>query len=349
MYESKKRTYYPEINYLRGFAILAVISIHISSSFTKIPSINWLTLAYIVIDAVSHFAVPAFIFISGFVLYNKYNSSFDLKQFYLKRYKTIIPPYIIFSTFYILIKYPVAMLLHRTVDIDVTDILHMYITGTSLYHMWFFILIIQLYVLYPLILKVYTYSNNVSLVSAFILSVAFSRYEVTGYLFYFVLGMYLNNHYKNLISHKYSLVFPIFIIGTATQVYGYMDDFFSYEFLTNIHPYFINIITIVYFTVSFLVLLEIAKSLSVSGKLKIIDYLGSYSFAIYLIHVLFIFVFKIIFPKIGFGYDNVLFYPVVFILTLGCSVVSTKIIQSIPSSEYIIGYANYHSGKQDGG
>ncbi|MFA6768934.1 MAG: acyltransferase [Parabacteroides sp.] len=334
MEETKTHSkYYPEINYLRGFAILAVISIHVSGVFTKMQ-MSSMTMIYMFIDAISQFAVPAFIFISGFVLYNKYNSDFDLKQFYLKRYKTIIPPYLIFSTFYILVKIPVAKMIHRTID---TNILHMYLTGSSLFHMWFFTLIIQLYILYPLILKIYNYSNRWSLILAFIASVVLSKYEVAGYMFYFVLGMYLNNHYNNPISTKHIFVIPALIAGTAIQVMYYMDTYFSNQLLINFPEQLINIVSILYFTVGFLVLLEIAKTLSRSEKLQSIDYLGSNSFSIYLIHALFIYIFTLLFPKIGFEFNNILFYPVVFILTLGFSLVSIKIIKLMPGSEYTLG------------
>jgi len=311
-----------------------VISIHVSGYFTKMDSINALTLVYMIIDVVSHFAVPAFIFISGFVLYNKYNSNFDLKQFYLNRYKTIIPPYLIFSTFYIVVKLPVAKMLHRTIDMD---ILHMYLTGNALYHMWFFMLIIQLYILYPLILKIYNYSNNKSLALSFILSVLLSEYEVTSYLFYFVLGMYLNTHYKNLSMHQKYIAIPIFLTGTIIKIYECMDMYFSYGLLMHIPQYIINTVTVVYFTIIFLVLLEISNLLSNSKKLNSIDNLGSYSFAIYLIHALFIYIFAIIFSKSGFDYNNILFYPVMFILTLGFSMISINIIQRMPGSIYVIG------------
>ena len=64
--------YFSEIVYLRAFAILAVISIHVSYYFTEMISINFLTLLYMSIDTFSHFAIPLFVCISGFVLYNKY-------------------------------------------------------------------------------------------------------------------------------------------------------------------------------------------------------------------------------------------------------------------------------------
>jgi len=81
--ENKVR-YFDEINILRALAILAVISIHVSANFTKMDTINGLAALYMSIDVLSHFAVPLFIAISGFVLYNKYFDDIDIKRFYKK-------------------------------------------------------------------------------------------------------------------------------------------------------------------------------------------------------------------------------------------------------------------------
>ena len=81
--ENKVR-YFDEINILRAFAILAVISIHVSAYFTHMGTINGLAALYMSIDVLSHFAVPLFIAISGFVLYNKYFDDIDIKRFYKK-------------------------------------------------------------------------------------------------------------------------------------------------------------------------------------------------------------------------------------------------------------------------
>ena len=53
-----KVRYFDEINILRAFAILAVISIHVSANFTKMDTINGLAALYMSIDVLSHFAVP---------------------------------------------------------------------------------------------------------------------------------------------------------------------------------------------------------------------------------------------------------------------------------------------------
>jgi surface polysaccharide O-acyltransferase-like enzyme len=80
---------FSEINYLRGLAILSVISIHISGYFTEMTNINLLTTIYMIIDALSQAAVPAFSFVSGFVLYNSYNENFKIVPFYVKKLKYI--------------------------------------------------------------------------------------------------------------------------------------------------------------------------------------------------------------------------------------------------------------------
>ncbi len=52
-----KLTHVEEIVYLRGFSILAVIAIHTSGFFSKIPVPNITVAINLVIDVFSHFAV----------------------------------------------------------------------------------------------------------------------------------------------------------------------------------------------------------------------------------------------------------------------------------------------------
>jgi len=59
----QKTHQYTELNQLRSFAILSVISIHVCMFFKTMTNINLLTVFYMTIDTLSHFAVPAFIFI----------------------------------------------------------------------------------------------------------------------------------------------------------------------------------------------------------------------------------------------------------------------------------------------
>ena len=161
----QKTNYYSEINYLRGLAILSVISIHISDYFTEMNNINLLTSLYMVIDALSQAAVPAFIFVSGFVLYNSYNANFKIVPFYVKKLKYILPPYIIFSAFYIIFD---SRLNDTSFNFNLMDILTKYLTGGAYYHLWFFILIISLYILFPLVVNIFTYFKNKNKITLFL-------------------------------------------------------------------------------------------------------------------------------------------------------------------------------------
>lgn len=65
-----------ELEYIRGFAALAVIAVHISMNFTLIPVVGLPGLLNAFIYIVAHFAVPVFIFMSGWVLALRYSGAY---------------------------------------------------------------------------------------------------------------------------------------------------------------------------------------------------------------------------------------------------------------------------------
>ena len=148
----------PEMDFLRAFAILAVLAIHVSAGFTSIPQINALMVVNVGIDIFTHFAVPLFIFISGFLLYLKYNKNYSLKEFYLKRFWRIVPPYLVFTTFYLAFNAAIATLKAGVITLpSFLQIIYAYFAAGGYYHLWFFLIIIELYLFYPLIVKVYNF------------------------------------------------------------------------------------------------------------------------------------------------------------------------------------------------
>jgi surface polysaccharide O-acyltransferase-like enzyme len=145
-----------EIDFLRGFAIFGVILIHVSSYYTKMVNVNFLLSLNIFIDCFVTYAIPLFIFISGFVLAVNYYKGFSVWDFYKKRLLTTIFPYLIFSILYILF---------TSIKIEPfgfefpswKEVLIRIITANGYYHLWFFALIIQFYLFYPLIIKAYRF------------------------------------------------------------------------------------------------------------------------------------------------------------------------------------------------
>lgn len=360
--------YFSEIVYLRAIAILAVISIHVSGSFDKMSSINFLTLLYMSISTFSHFAVPLFVCISGFVLYNKYQGTFSLKLFYKKRLMSVIPQYTIFSILWILFIYIGTVYLGRVWNFSAIDIIYQYLTGTAFYHLWFFILIIQLYILYPIFEKIFTKSVEkhktfhllIFLLIVEILYQIFSDKNMfysgnptifLGYIFYFVLGFYVRFNYLNYkkietdITFGHMFIFFLALIpATILGIVNLSTEYFRNNINSQIILIFNGvsaIITPFYYILIFVLCLYFAlKILEMIPNMitKSLQIIGNYSFGIYLIHAFILyFLTAIILPKLGFNMNNWLYYPVVMMLVLSMSLTLVYIINKFPYHEYIIG------------
>lgn len=358
------------MDYLRAFAILAVLAIHVSAGFTAIPNINALMVVNIGIDIFSHFAVPLFIFISGFVLYLKYQKNYSQKEFYQKRFWRIIPPYLLFTTFYLIFNAFIAAYKTGTFTFpSILQIAYAYLAAGGYYHLWFFLIIIELYLLYPVIIKIYNFfldrgTDWLFLVLALVLQLGWQIFganfqlHLFGYdlsitnkiffceIFYLVFGIYICKHYptiKEWVLKKSILTFVtptiIFtIIGsglwlTGIYIYG------SYNSIPDISFTFIeSLIQPLFYLFIFALLFAVSNKITNSNKnFKWLLTVSLYSFGIYLIHPFFqtglIYVGKIF----GITYETIIYYPLTFILTLALSMIFVYIIRKFKYYKYIIG------------
>lgn len=145
-----KKAKIDEIQYLRGFAFLAVVLQHAIGHYAYAPGVGladgvmlgiWLIAA--------KFAVPMFIFITGLVLFYNYPEGVSYGPFLLKRCKDIVLPYLLWSLLY-------AILFGEERSLgwaQVTQIVHDWLTGKASYHLWYVVMVIQLYICFPLIQK----------------------------------------------------------------------------------------------------------------------------------------------------------------------------------------------------
>jgi probable poly-beta-1,6-N-acetyl-D-glucosamine export protein len=359
--------YFSEIVYLRSIAILAVISIHVSAYFTEMSTISFLTFIYMSIDTFSHFAVPLFVCISGFVLFNKYQGSYSLHIFYKKRFLSVVPPYILFSLFGILFVYVGKIYFGKFWNFNIIDIISQYLTGEAFFQPWFFLLIIQLYILYPVIERLFAKSVQYHKTLYLLIGLLFIQivYQIVligemywigtatlflGYSFYFVLGMFVRLHYpvyKNrifLIQNHFFTLFSALLLATLLSIVTYYIEYFeSDHFLlfSYIYNWIAVIVMPLYYILIFMVCLFIALNFLKTTRNeinKIVKIIGNYSFGIYLVHVFVVYgVASILLPKVGLDMNNWLFYPIVFTLVLIISLAFLSIINKLPYHEYIIG------------
>lgn len=218
--------WFREIEYMRGFAALAVIAVHISMNYTQIPTVNLLALLNLFIYIAAHFAVPVFVFISGWVLAARYAREYPVMTFYRRRARTILLPYLFFTALYLMVR------VDGTIGFAGVPtpgrVVEALLLGTAAYHLWFFVLIIQLYLLYPLIALGYDRFDRAGTGLCLLLLLLIVQplwnagahlvgglagpewYTVLirlfpSHLFYFVLGIHVARHTDNFRSQLRSL------------------------------------------------------------------------------------------------------------------------------------------------
>lgn len=276
---------------------------------TKLPSGSWQQLFYMIINQASNFAVPSFIFVSGFVLCYNYKDKVGLSwvsTFYKKRFLFILIPYILWSYFYFVYSQHVS-------GSNAFDNIHTYwnrlLTGKNYTHLYYFVIIIQLYILFPLFIKLIqsvTFIRKHLLLVALIVQIAFFLCNYwwfnigqTGTLFityfsHFFIGAWVGVNYEEVMKQlkKYRWL-CVLIFATAMLLFIFASKIY-YVWLPFLLPYkvFTNFIIYYSFTLSAsLSLLMLSQALyrfQKSWFMKSMLYIGKASFAIYLLHPFFL-------------------------------------------------------------
>jgi len=207
-----KREKLDYLDILRGFAILAVLAIHTTSqpvASAHLRETSSLYPLYHIVNAGAHFAVPSFLFLSALVLFYNYygRSGTDWVAFYRRRLLTIVVPYALWSLFYFLVR---AFASHSPVIGRLDVFAEGLWRGTNYTHLYFIVIIVQFYLLFPLLLQLTRFSwvrsclvpIGAVLQTAFYLGNYYSFHMERGddflplgsfvgsYAFYLFLGMY---------------------------------------------------------------------------------------------------------------------------------------------------------------
>ncbi len=356
-----------EVDLLRGIAILAVIGIHASMNFSP-TSTGIPTLALIAVNTALQFAVPLFIFISGFVLSPRYHGQFSKASFYSRRAYAILPQYALFSTIYLVGKaafYGPVGLLQAAYDL---------LTAGSSYHLWFIAVIVELYLLYPAIIHVYGRMERsgkekqllllclivqVAWSSVWFVSASFAPSDLTDLMhrffpigiFYFMAGIYAARHYGTLrISPFLKLRYLIPVIVALTALIastGVVNLWMAGQYPVLSFP-----------TLALLVLpraLAPVLDLAAFGACFIasaylmgskgfarpaLRALGKYAFGIYLIHAGFLALAYPALGRVGIAADSPVFFPALFASTLLLSYASVYALSYLPYSTALVGTHN---------
>ena len=160
------------IEYIRGLSMLGVIGIHVGSQYLTTMNPNEHLVA--MFEIVTRFCVPIFFFISSFGLfYNLDFEKFSYWNFLIRRGKTVLIPYILWSIFYLQLDtyfYPVYFPPNE-------DLLEFLFFGVAKYQLYFLVLLLWFYFLMPIWIRVIKSMDFLGLGLILIWQVAFNYWS----------------------------------------------------------------------------------------------------------------------------------------------------------------------------
>ena len=299
------------LSFYRAIAILAVIMIHVTSfPLVRIDQGSWKHYFYFILNSSSQFAVPAFLFLNGFLLFYNYYKAMHgrgwIVTFYRKRILYIVIPYLAWSLFYYLfLQYQT----HGNALLNVNHFFNGLVTGNNYTHLYFFIIIIQFYVLFPALVHIvqHTKLEKWLILFALVFQVIFFfinnhwlHIQRTGVLFIsyflqFCAGAYVGMNYEHAVGtliYRKWVITTLFIVGSLFYVFA--GEVYFHWFPTLL-PYksYLNQMIYLWFTLAssvFLLLLanRIYYTNAMTWVKRALNSIGTASFVIFLSHPFFL-------------------------------------------------------------
>jgi peptidoglycan/LPS O-acetylase OafA/YrhL len=291
-----------ELDLLRGFITLSVIAIHATGAYAYAGGYPYFW------NHLIRYSVPAFIVLSGLVLFHSDRNVYEkpsLGAFFGKRVKRVLIPYIIWSVIYILYAQRHSMkafIAGGTSSLEY--VLQQILSGTAAYHLYFILIILQFYVLYPILRYAFRVWPVYTLAAAFLISAffhiaayleMFSIIILPGFifpyymifptwLFYFIFGMFIAKNIDTLEMKLDGMKTLLGIIWLAAFAVLLLDSHLTKNIQSIVRPSVI-LYSLASFMLIYLICARSKESKSYAAKL--LDWISSQSFVIYFSHVLF--------------------------------------------------------------
>lgn len=349
-----ERKYLYEINFVRAFACLMVVMVHVSVRFYYAYDGHHTTLTNF-LNQISRVGTPLFAVLSGFLLYNQtLNKKFNTLIFLKSRFVKIISPFVFWSLFYLVYKstfrnYSFPNLAEKG---ELSKFMYMFFTGGSQYHLYFIALVIQFYILFLLIRKLlnlksiilftvisfylnYTFTtNSFSFENPYLQQFINSRAFLMQWIYYFMLGILLVKLWpkisKYLMINKNSNF--ILLLGSIVIILSSFD-YHMHQLIINSNVNFIHTLSV---PVAFMVLVSLYYRLIMVNEfiVKALIKIGNMSMGIYLIHPFVIYLYQDLAPYDVTAYPALI--SIYFIMVIVISILILKLLSFLPFNQYIV-------------
>ncbi len=271
---------------IRGIAILGVILIHVTYFFQLPGAIDHPEQITNAINNVFRFAIPIFLITSGVLLNPEdLQDSQSLWNFYWRKFWRIFLPYLVIGIF-----------LASSLNVGLSEQIYLILSGNLLLPYYFLIVLGQLYLLYPILVRLST--KPLFLETCLLISVIsnlvpeLAVYEgfpiFNRFLFFFAYGIKLRNYFLNPEQNQSNKIWWWVLIANYLVVSLVIN-----EHLYNMR-YFYGLSVFNLFFIFQKRLFEL-KSTWLKPAMDWLIFLGKQSLIVYLTHFLFIQLFFVYF------------------------------------------------------
>ena len=353
-----KRPYLPEADLVRAAAIIAVVAVHVTSvPITSLSTDSSLYLMYLTINTFGKLGVPTFIFLSGFMLFYSYYPRTEalgwLKHFYRNKLSFVVFPYLAWSFFYHLYSFA----LRGSIGFDSATFLRQLQLGKASYHLYFMIIIIQFYFLFPFLLTLLKKQEFLArhfFLLSLILQWAFyvynkyfwqfeykSRLSLT-YFSFFTFGILIAANYDSLVAfyNKRCALGLAFTAWTVALTWNTLLYYNAYTKQIYANGLWFEAAWNIYAFVSFIFLCLLGGYVISRDRglpIKAASILGQVSFGVYLLHpALLSLLRKIPLNPTSLIYHSTMALQFVLVLTGSCLIVYL-LQRYLPLSDFVLG------------
>jgi surface polysaccharide O-acyltransferase-like enzyme len=359
-----------ELDIIRGMAFLAVVLQHATGAYIRRPeTVMEEAVVFGILFNLAKFAVPAFVFITGFVLFYNYYEKLHVPSFLRKRGMDILLPYLLWTLLYDIYYHGVPAFSWQWAQ----ELAGSLLSGSGGYHLWFVVMIFQFYLLYPCFRILFRSVNSTSnsILPAIVLGVCGLGYMFLlwlsahyipatrfrfdsdwlqtvliqyrdrlflSYSFYFLLGGMAGlavhtwrQYLKRTAVWHAIMMLPFFLLVTQELIVGGVVNL---NRSTSLKP------SMFLFTVFHLLLLYglACFILKVNTRLSaVLAFVGHYSYGAYLVHAMVLnYVIRALDMTVAWKHPLGLCLTAVLVAA-GISLLITKLISQLPYGRLLIG------------
>ncbi|MFC6201176.1 acyltransferase [Lactiplantibacillus nangangensis] len=312
------RKRYLSMDTLRGLAILGVLLIHVSGLYV---SSSW---SGLILNQLSRFAVPAFLFLSGWGLTMSGKINIDYLGYIIKQAKRLLVPYVLWSIAYWLVNFKASISIH-----SIIALMSGLLLGTTKYHLYYIPITFVFYIAYPIFKKI-VHSNS-GIVLLLLLTIVSQSIGVIGnvgwmikgqnifnWMFYFGFGIWMSNDFEEKLHKLENNRIWVSVVGVLSVCLLFFETKML-ELNHSISPTTSMKPSVIVYSVS-VILIVIAIHLTSSSLMSV----GKSSYGIYLAHPMILDGIRKFEAWFGLSLNSILNLLFEFVLVVLFSVVLTK-------------------------